>query len=104
PACPAFEGAEISCGMRATRGAIEGVRIGADQVALQVIGDAAPVGLCGSGLIDAVAQLYRRGLLDPSGRMRSAADAPADVPAAPRARLPPPAGGAAPSTAPTPRD
>jgi uncharacterized 2Fe-2S/4Fe-4S cluster protein (DUF4445 family) len=87
PAGPAFEGAEISCGMRATRGAIEGVRIGADQVALQVIGDAAPVGLCGSGLIDAVAQLYRRGLLDPSGRMRSAADAPADVPAALRSRL-----------------
>jgi len=72
PAGPAFEGAEIACGMRATRGAIEGVRIGDDAVTLQTIGDAAPVGLCGSGLIDAVAQLYRRGLLDKTGRMRSA--------------------------------
>jgi uncharacterized 2Fe-2S/4Fe-4S cluster protein (DUF4445 family) len=87
PAGPAFEGAEISCGMRATRGAIEGVRIGADGVTLQTIGDAAPVGLCGSGLIDAVAQLYRRRLLDATGRMRSAEDAPADVPAALRSRL-----------------
>jgi uncharacterized 2Fe-2S/4Fe-4S cluster protein (DUF4445 family) len=75
PAGPAFEGAEISCGMRATRGAIEGVRITEDAVALQTIADAAPVGLCGSGLIDAVAQLYRRGLLDATGRLRSAGEA-----------------------------
>jgi uncharacterized 2Fe-2S/4Fe-4S cluster protein (DUF4445 family) len=72
PAGPAFEGAEIACGMRATRGAIEGVRIGDDAVTLQTIGDEAPVGLCGSGLIDAVAQLYHRGLLDKTGRLRSA--------------------------------
>jgi uncharacterized 2Fe-2S/4Fe-4S cluster protein (DUF4445 family) len=44
-------------------------------VALQTIADAAPVGLCGSGLIDAVAQLYRRGLLDATGRLRSAGEA-----------------------------
>ena len=75
PAGPAFEGAEIACGMRATRGAIEGVRITADTVTLQTIADAPPVGLCGSGLIDAVAQLYRRGLLDATGRLRSAAEA-----------------------------
>jgi uncharacterized 2Fe-2S/4Fe-4S cluster protein (DUF4445 family) len=75
PAGPAFEGAEISCGMRATRGAIEGVRITGDAVTLQTIADAPPVGLCGSGLIDAVAQLYRRGLLDATGRLRSAAEA-----------------------------
>jgi uncharacterized 2Fe-2S/4Fe-4S cluster protein (DUF4445 family) len=75
PAGPAFEGAEISCGMRATRGAIEGVRINDDGVALQTIEDAPPVGLCGSGLIDAVAELYRRGLVDATGRMRSADEA-----------------------------
>lgn len=72
PAGPAFEGAEISCGMRATRGAIEGVRITEDGVIAQTIADAPPAGLCGSGLVDAVAQLYRRGLLDASGRLRSA--------------------------------
>jgi uncharacterized 2Fe-2S/4Fe-4S cluster protein (DUF4445 family) len=72
PAGPAFEGAEISCGMRATTGAIEGVQITEDAVVLQTIDDAPPAGLCGSGLVDVVAQLYKRGLLDPSGRLRSA--------------------------------
>src|SRR5260370_26931214 len=62
--------------MRATDGAIEGVQLG-DGVELQVIGgDVAPLGLCGSGLVDAVAQLLTVGLLDHSGRMRSAADVP----------------------------
>jgi uncharacterized 2Fe-2S/4Fe-4S cluster protein (DUF4445 family) len=72
PAGPAFEGAEISCGMRATTGAIEGVRITQDAVELATIDDAPPQGLCGSGLIDTVAQLYGRGLLDATGRLRSA--------------------------------
>ncbi len=76
PAGPAFEGSQIKCGMRATDGAIEGVQLG-DGVELQVIGgDVAPLGLCGSGLVDAVAQLLTVGLLDHSGRMRSAADVP----------------------------
>ena len=80
PAGPAFEGAEISCGMRATRGAIEGIRITADEVIMQTIEDAPPAGLCGSGLIDAVAQLYRRGLMDATGRMRSAEEVRGKVP------------------------
>jgi uncharacterized 2Fe-2S/4Fe-4S cluster protein (DUF4445 family) len=75
PAGPAFEGAEIACGMRATSGAIESVRIGADEVLLRTIDDASPAGLCGSGLIDTVAQLYRRGLLDATGRLLSCEDA-----------------------------
>jgi uncharacterized 2Fe-2S/4Fe-4S cluster protein (DUF4445 family) len=76
PAGPAFEGSQIKCGMRATDGAIEGVQLGVG-VELQVIGgDVAPLGLCGSGLVDAVAQLLNVGLLDQSGRMRSAADVP----------------------------
>src|SRR5262249_52883019 len=78
---PAFEGAEISSGMRATSGAIEGVRIGEEAVTLQTIADAPPLGLCGSGLIDAVAQLYRRGLLDATGRMLSPEDAASRMPA-----------------------
>jgi uncharacterized 2Fe-2S/4Fe-4S cluster protein (DUF4445 family) len=68
PAGPAFEAAQIRCGMRAAEGAIEGVRIVADEVQLTVIGDVAPVGLCGSGLVDAVAELVGTGILDHSGR------------------------------------
>jgi len=68
PAGPAFEAAQIRCGMRAAEGAIEGVRIDGDELALEVIGDTDPVGMCGSGLVDAVAQLVAAGLLDHSGR------------------------------------
>jgi uncharacterized 2Fe-2S/4Fe-4S cluster protein (DUF4445 family) len=69
PAGPAFEAAQIRCGMRASEGAIEGVKISAeDGVALDVIGDIEPVGMCGSGLVDAVAELVHCGLLDHSGR------------------------------------
>jgi uncharacterized 2Fe-2S/4Fe-4S cluster protein (DUF4445 family) len=75
PAGPAFEGSQIRCGMRATEGAIEGVQL-SDHVDLQVIGGDIPAqGICGSGLVDAVAQLLAVGLLDHSGRMRSAEDA-----------------------------
>jgi uncharacterized 2Fe-2S/4Fe-4S cluster protein (DUF4445 family) len=84
PAGPAFEGSQIKCGMRATVGAIEGVQLG-ERVELQVIGgDVPPEGICGSGLVDTVAQLLLAGLLDHSGRLKT----PADVPAHPlRERL-----------------
>jgi uncharacterized 2Fe-2S/4Fe-4S cluster protein (DUF4445 family) len=68
PAGPAFEAAQIRCGMRAADGAIEGVSIKDDTLTLEVIGDAEPIGMCGSGLVDAVAELAHRGLLDHSGR------------------------------------
>jgi uncharacterized 2Fe-2S/4Fe-4S cluster protein (DUF4445 family) len=68
PAGPAFEAAQIRCGMRAADGAIEGVKIVDGEVELTVIGDVAPVGLCGSGLVDAVAELVGAGMLDHSGR------------------------------------
>ncbi len=68
PAGPAFEGGAIRCGMRAADGAVEVVRIDDDGVHLQVIGDVEPQGLCGSGLVDAVSELVRAGLLDASGR------------------------------------
>jgi uncharacterized 2Fe-2S/4Fe-4S cluster protein (DUF4445 family) len=69
PAGPAFEGGAIRCGMRAADGAIEVVRLVGDApVELEVIGDVAPRGICGSGLVDAVAELVRVGLLDGSGR------------------------------------
>jgi uncharacterized 2Fe-2S/4Fe-4S cluster protein (DUF4445 family) len=68
PAGPAFEAAQIKCGMRAAEGAIEGLRISGDSLELQVIGDVEAVGMCGSGLVDAVAELVQSGLLDHSGR------------------------------------
>src|SRR5262249_43467278 len=76
PAGPAFEGSQIRCGMRATEGAIEGVHLG-DSVELQVIGGDIPAtGICGSGLVDAVAQLLLVGLLDHSGRLKRPGDVP----------------------------
>jgi uncharacterized 2Fe-2S/4Fe-4S cluster protein (DUF4445 family) len=76
PAGPAFEGSQIRCGMRATDGAIEGVQL-SDTIELQVIGGDVPAqGICGSGLVDAVAQLLLVGLLDHSGRMKAAEDVP----------------------------
>lgn len=78
PAGPAFEGGEIVYGMRATEGAIEGVVLANGAVELQVIGgDAEPRGICGSGLIDIVAQLRLVGLLDDGGKMLPREDAEA---------------------------
>jgi uncharacterized 2Fe-2S/4Fe-4S cluster protein (DUF4445 family) len=85
PAGPAFEGAAIRCGMRAATGAIEAVAITPDGLSLTVIGDAEPAGLCGSGLVDAVASLVKAGLLDHTGRLVPAEAAIALAPAlAPR--------------------
>ena len=68
PAGPAFEGAAIRCGMRAADGAIEVVTVTPSSLDFKVIGDCEPLGLCGSGLVDAVTGLVRVGLLDDSGR------------------------------------
>ncbi len=70
PAGPAFEAAQIRCGMRAAAGAVEVVRVREDEgeLELDVIGGVEPTGICGSGLVDAVAELVRVGVLDPSGR------------------------------------
>ncbi len=85
PAGPAFEAAQIKCGMRAADGAIEGLKITEDDLELEVIGDTEAVGMCGSGLVDAVAELVRSGLLDHSGRFIPDEDAASLYPAlAPR--------------------
>ncbi len=68
PAGPAFEAAQIRCGMRAADGAIEVVRITDDALELDVIGGVQAAGICGSGLVDAVSELVRAGLLDRTGR------------------------------------
>jgi len=81
PAGPAFEAAQIRCGMRAAEGAIEGVQIADDALTLDVIGDTEPVGMCGSGLVDAVSALVHCGLLDHSGRFIPDEDAASQWPA-----------------------
>jgi uncharacterized 2Fe-2S/4Fe-4S cluster protein (DUF4445 family) len=66
---PAFEGGHIKDGMRATRGVIERVQISGDTVHYQTIEEAPPIGICGSGIMDALAQLYQSGIIDQGGRM-----------------------------------
>jgi len=69
PAGPALEGAQIKHGMRGALGAIEKVEIGED-VVYGVIGNVPPIGVCGSGLIDAVAKMLDAMVLEPSGLLR----------------------------------
>jgi uncharacterized 2Fe-2S/4Fe-4S cluster protein (DUF4445 family) len=70
PSGPALEGGHIASGMRAAEGAIERVRIGPDgRIELQVIGGVAPVGLCGSGVLDALAAFVGAGWIDARGRI-----------------------------------
>ena len=65
---PAFEGGGISCGMRATRGAIERVEVNDGRVIYHTIGKAKPRGICGSGLIDSIYELVRNKIIDQEGK------------------------------------
>jgi uncharacterized 2Fe-2S/4Fe-4S cluster protein (DUF4445 family) len=65
---PAFEGARIAMGMRAATGAIAGVRHTAGEILCRVLGGGAPRGICGSGLVDAVAVGLDCGAIEPNGR------------------------------------
>ncbi len=67
---PALEGGNISCGMRAAMGAVERVWLDRDGIRFRTIGEAPPVGLCGSGVVDALAVLRRAGVIDGRGYMR----------------------------------
>jgi len=71
---PALEGMNISCGMRAEFGAVEHVSLDGDRVTLGVIGNTAPKGLCGSGLLEAVSQAVKFGIIGKTGRIK--ADSP----------------------------
>ena len=82
---PAFEGAGISCGMRGAPGAIDSVRIG-DSVEITTIDNRPAVGVCGSGIVDAIAEMLDAGIIDETGRMLSPADA-SSLPEAVRERL-----------------
>ena len=75
---PAFEGARISQGMRCSTGAIEKVVVDG-QLRVNVIGNAPPVGLCGSALIDLAAELLRHGLLTSEGRLLTPEQLPEGV-------------------------
>ena len=68
---PAFEGARISMGMRAATGAISEVALRQGRLLSHVIGGAEPRGICGSGLVDAVAGALEMGLIQPGGRLAS---------------------------------
>jgi len=66
---PAFEGGHIKYGMRAATGAIERLRIDGGKIQYQTIDGAPPVGICGSGILDALAQLYLAKIIDKGGRI-----------------------------------
>jgi len=66
---PAFEGARISSGMRAAEGAIDKVKIDNESITYRVIKDGKVRGICGSGLIDLIAELIKLGLIDKSGKL-----------------------------------
>lgn len=86
---PAFEGGQISSGMIASNGAVRGVAVDGDTVVLDVIGKGAPRGVCGSGLIDAVAALVSSGVIDATGRIRDGVEVSTNL----AARIRPGAGG-----------
>jgi uncharacterized 2Fe-2S/4Fe-4S cluster protein (DUF4445 family) len=71
PSGPAFEGAHITAGMRAGPGAIERVRIRGAEVSTYTIGRLPPVGICGSGIVDAVAEMRAADAIDHRGNFRA---------------------------------
>ncbi len=66
---PAFEGAQISSGVRGMSGAIERVTLSGSGLSVRTIGNAEPIGICGSGLIDVISVMRKAGLLTESGRI-----------------------------------
>jgi uncharacterized 2Fe-2S/4Fe-4S cluster protein (DUF4445 family) len=67
---PAFEGERISSGVRAIEGAVERMKLEGGRITLKTIGGRPPIGLCGSGVISCVAELLRKKVIEPSGRIR----------------------------------
>ena len=72
---PAFEGSQMTSGMLGREGAIDSVRIDDGKLEFTVIGDAEPKGICGSGIIDLVAQLFLNGMIDGRGNFTEKAKA-----------------------------
>lgn len=84
---PAFEGARITHGMRAADGAIEKIWFADGDVRMRTVGDEAPVGLCGTALIDLTAVLLDLGVVDITGRILEDGELPEDLPEAVRKRI-----------------
>jgi len=73
---PAFEGGGLRCGMRATTGAIQKVKIEDTEVKLSTIGGIKARGICGSGLIDLIAELFLNNIIDPTGKFQKDSENP----------------------------
>jgi uncharacterized 2Fe-2S/4Fe-4S cluster protein (DUF4445 family) len=72
---PAFEGSGVKYGMRAGTGAIESLNIkNGDKIQFKTIGDSPPIGICGSGLLDTLSELFVNGIIDRTGRLRATGD------------------------------
>ncbi|MDT8390358.1 MAG: ASKHA domain-containing protein [Lentisphaeria bacterium] len=84
---PAFEGARITHGMRAADGAIEKIWFADGDVRMRTVGDEAPVGLCGTALIDLTAVLLDLGVVDITGRILEDGELPESLPEAVRKRI-----------------
>lgn len=84
---PAFEGARISCGMRAATGAVTSVERGVDDIILTTVDDAPVRGLCGTGVLDVVAVMLDYGIVDETGRIVDDDELPDDLPDAVRKRV-----------------
>ncbi|MGQ9525357.1 MAG: ASKHA domain-containing protein [Armatimonadota bacterium] len=83
---PCFEGGSISCGMRAAPGAVSAVQRRGDDIVVQTIADEPPRGICGTGLIDAVAVMLAAGIIDETGRVVDPDEAP-EIPGPLRRRI-----------------
>jgi uncharacterized 2Fe-2S/4Fe-4S cluster protein (DUF4445 family) len=68
---PAFEGGGLKCGMRATNGAIQAISISDDDVNYSTIGNGKPRGICGSGVIDVMCELFKNRLVNPDGKFNT---------------------------------
>ena len=76
---PALEGMNISCGMRAAEGAIQDVTMESGTITVDVIGGKTPTGICGSGILAAISEISRTGLMAKTGRLKKAADLTGDA-------------------------
>ncbi len=77
---PAFEGARITFGMRASDGAIEKVLIDNNDMEINTIGNTKPIGLCGTALIDSIAELRKAGVINTNGKLLNREELPSKIP------------------------
>jgi uncharacterized 2Fe-2S/4Fe-4S cluster protein (DUF4445 family) len=84
---PAFEGARITHGMRASEGAIEKIVIERGEVSINTIGNKPPIGICGTALIDSIAELRMLGVIDERGKLLVKKELPSEIPESIRERI-----------------